>query len=116
MNEHFADMVDQFFVFVEGPPAEIDRGETLADWLERWIEFGNAVDLSGGDFATFMQAVVLILMRVQQRPEAPEIFGPPPFFGIGGDDLPSRELWNAQVFRRKYPTMTPLVHIGTRQA
>ena len=43
-------------------------GEPLAEYIFYWLEHGNAVVESGGDFGTYMQGVLFIIARWLEDP------------------------------------------------
>lgn len=115
------DISSHFFEFVHGPHVGHDIGENLATWLEKWVEYGNAVEITAGDYAVFLQAVISIMIQIETKGPmrfcTPDQFGEPPLFRSTGSaeemGLPSRDLWNAQVFRRKYPFPAKTTQIGS---
>lgn len=91
--------------------------ESLTAWLEAWTEFGNAIEVAAGDYALLLEVYIAVRARVAAAPvyaHLADVLGeqerwPEDDMGVV---LPSRELWNAQVFRRKYPAPAPTGFIG----
>ncbi|MBO3752161.1 hypothetical protein J5X84_39385 [Streptosporangiaceae bacterium NEAU-GS5] len=53
-------LYDNFREFISRCDA-IGEGEPLEEYIFRWLEYGDAVIMAGGDFGTYMQGVVHII-------------------------------------------------------
>lgn len=110
-------LADDFFGFVESGHAEGDSELAVAGCLEEWVLEGDAVELAGGNFATYLQAVLCIVARIQygraMNKKLHARFIQPPFGNMDG--LPTSldaTLWAAAVFRRKYGANTSIPAAG----
>lgn len=97
----------------ERSPNEQDE-EFFEDYLKAWLLESDAVELAGGDFATYLQAVVIIVADVREKRVGGELFGafvrhPYGLLGIEADVPASidRHFWNEVVFRRQLGQRPP---------
>lgn len=94
------ELVNDFFGFLSGPEVP---ALYLGGCLENWIEFGNIVDLTGGDFNCYQAAVIQILLAFDRSEELSRSFEKP-LINLN-DPVAAcleRGFWDAAVFRRKY--------------
>lgn len=76
-------LYDEFCKFIQGHSGASD-GDPLSEYLFEWLEHGNAVVESGGDFGFYMQGVIYI---IAQWLEDPSILD---FKGSGGEEASVR--------------------------
>ena len=62
-----AALYDDFVDFISSHYAPAD-GEPLEEFILEWLEHGDAVIESGGDFATYLKGVILIIVRWLEDP------------------------------------------------
>ena len=62
-----AALYDDFVDFVKSHRAPAD-GEPLEEFILEWLEHGDAVIESGGDFGTYLKGVILIIVRWLENP------------------------------------------------
>lgn len=55
--KHIEFIGDGFLEFIERSGHEED---TFSNMVEHWAEYGNAVELTGGDFALWMQSIIYL--------------------------------------------------------
>jgi hypothetical protein len=61
---------DEFFAFVEGfdESNEAASYELLQDYICTWIVTGTGVEVTGGDYATYLLAVLIIIHEYTKNP------------------------------------------------
>ena len=62
-----AALYDDFADFIKSHRTPAD-GEPLEEFILEWLEHGDAVIESGGDFGTYLKGVILIIVRWLENP------------------------------------------------
>jgi hypothetical protein len=79
------------------------KGLQLHEVLEDWIELGDIIEKTGGDFSLYQAAVIRILLAISEREDLSEAFERP-LLDFNATGCMERGFWDAAVFRRKYGT------------
>jgi hypothetical protein len=107
-------LCDEFRAYIGMHARDSLGGQPLAEYIFEWLEHGNAVAESGGDFGTYMQGVLFIIARWLEDPsflnfEASAEKGPRTLRAVGlVEDLDrfeynyafDRDWFNSVIFRR----------------
>ncbi len=80
MNEHTGALVDNFLEFIHhtelGKLGNLYDDDFLASYILAWLEYGDAVIESGGDFGLYMEGVAYIINRWHYDPSITDYEGP----------------------------------------
>lgn len=69
-------LYDDFVEFIQAYDGLGGPGNLLQDFLLEWLEHGDAVIESGGDFGTYLKGVILIIARWLDDPSILDIKTP----------------------------------------
>lgn len=110
MSGHVDFLADDFFCFtsLEEPVSGEDEGGwlDLNQLLFDWIEEGEVIELSGGDFSQYLLAVISIRARLEQNSYLLKLYHKPLLDPECNALDPG--FWRAEVFRRQIGLRTSL--------
>ena len=106
MSEPYAgEVASRFFSYV-ARTAEGEAGPvSLETELSLWIECGDAIELTGGDYGLLMLTVIFIMSRLQvDSTLTVETHARQPFFDLdeGLPDCLQRDRWDSLVFLHRH--------------